>query len=345
MFIPLSFPNSVSFNQLSLSSPTLNDAIFVLQCMFSALFVFVILLMLIYTRTQYHARFTMTQCEYSLMLLHKLLDTRVTFTSYFTAKFIQSLLFFLAARYRIKSIRANNSPPADMCYVLGFPHDRWQTAMRYGKGEGHDSVSLAPPIVNVNKVTNVSTSSSAHGSCGFAFPGYESSDLNSLLYSCGRCLNRAIITCYHLAIDKFFTLSILTFLRWDIWILAFVFFVVGVCQFAFSLLLRVGSYVDVLGYFCDFFFLTLLLLDTFIMNSSKLIENESKREKKSSSAHLKYWKAFVLFIIYATYYTFVPFGPTLQFFLLLTLIATTACFLRRVPNESSSSGIRPVQHD
>ena len=109
--------------------------------------------------------------------------------------------------------------------------------------------------------------------CGYAWNGFTETDVLKKLQSGGRSHNWAVITCYELLVDKFFTFALLAFLRYDVWLLT-----------ALSVVLHVvfnrNIGFDVTGHLIDFFFTVFTKYD--VMNMSKLQLNRNATYRTTS---------------------------------------------------------------
>ena len=242
----------------------------------------------------------------------------MSYFSFFTAKLLVSFGVFL-----VSLITSERRSLQKLTYHLGFPSDRWHAGMSCGDKFFHyafprgdakekDQSWGLTPCEAPKKIGDV-----AHvkAKCGYAFAGATDAGVLKVLESCGRCHNWALITIYEMSTDKFLSLSMLSFLRWDVWVL-----LVGLTVAVPMLCFPNGSFSDVAGPVFDVLFLALSLFDGWNMNTDRLLAN-----RRYAFGFLNFKNALKLVVLFAVWYVYVAiviarFSVTCSFQFILLLV-------------------------
>ena len=252
--------------------------------------------------------------EYLLFILVKILMPQVTFTSYFTAKFIQSLIVYVCDFNHPK-----DQYKRALTYCIGTISHPVHAAVKYNKTAAPDNEqdSLKPEVLELRANA---TPANWEQPVGFAIDCTKE-QIEKFLEVCGRCHQYAVITCYELSYDKFFSWSVLLFLRYDMWIL-----IVGclvLCPITFIL------FVDFSGFLIDVLFEIIILIDVANLNAKQL---HSNRKSRSSTTRLEALKFILLICIWYSYELYLPntimLYPSAQFLLLIGIIFSGSLCMR-----------------
>jgi hypothetical protein len=207
-----------------------------------------------------------TLIEITLVVLLKWWFKQTSFIGYFFSKYLQSAIFF--AYHCLFTDKYYQLP--QLTYCISYPSDPFHAALQYKTNVWHyafprdksvavdRSYALSPVAIPIGKGSDARLNQP----CGFAYVDFDDSNINKLLASCGRCHNWAIISCYEMSADKFFSLSMLSFLRWDMWIVS-----------GLSLLFAPLS-LTVAGAMADLLLIVLLTVDTMNMDKLQLRKNQ-----------------------------------------------------------------------
>ena len=161
--------------------------------------------------------------------------------------------------------------------------------------------------------------------CGFGFPGVPDEDIKKTLELCGRCHNWALITLCELSADKFLSMSMLSFLRWDVWIL--------IAVAIFPLPANVIAGFDLTGAFVvDPLFLGLVIYDIVNMSRERLAYNRRRAQEELRATWRSGLKLIAIAIVWPAYVFYVKMYnivPTVQFFILISLSCAVTFLLNR----------------
>ena len=164
--------------------------------------------------------------------------------------------------------------------------------------------------------------------CGFDFPGVPDEDIKKTLQLCGRCHNWALITLCELSADKFLSISMLSFLRWDVWILlALVIF-----SFPVNIFVLAAIGMDFTGFLVEIAFLGLAIYDILNMSRERLAYNRRRAQEELRATWRSVLKFIAFAIVWPAYVFYVKMYnilPTVQFFILVSLSCTVTFLLNR----------------
>jgi len=151
--------------------------------------------------------------------------------------------------------------------------------------------------------------------CGW---GYQISaeEVEKFLDLCGKCHNWAVITCYELSADKFLSLAVLCFLRWDMWIVSLFAVILEVYVYWIGSILT--DVVEIIVQLIDTLLFVLILIDTANMRSDTLKKNQEEKKKAghSDSIH-EIMKLVSTVFLWCVYFIGIRVRASYQFLLLL----------------------------
>lgn len=271
------------------------------------------------------ARSKSTILEMVTLFLWHLYDPAVSFFSYFTAKLLISFVVFI---FSFTFTATSKKKLKTLTYHIGFPTDLLHAGVSCGEFFYHYALPQTPSTAETDQSWKLVPRASPKRigdrarlkvKCGLAYDGADNNaNILKLLTSCGRCHNWALITIYEMSTDKFLSLAMLSFLRWDVWVL-----LVGLA-FGYPLACESDLILDFLGRFLDILFLALSIFDSANMSNARLVA--SRRHAVARDPWLSIKNALKLGFLFVTWYVYVemivkPFGIThmLQFPLLLLL--------------------------
>jgi hypothetical protein len=258
------------------------------------------------------ARSVYTVAEFTLIMLGRVLSMQLTFSSYFSAKMIQSTVFFLSRSHTgMQRLR----------YHLGFPSDRMHAGITYhdtfyhyafGRGTHAttQNVDAATKLEPAALEGSVGDNALLSAYCGYAYPRIARDHIIKVLESCGKCHNWALITIYEIATDKFFSMAILSFARWDVWVLL--------------VIALLGCTAPCTGDLVDTGFLLIAAWDSLNMNRDQLVRNEIHRraDSKGGTRLRDFLKFVVLMSVWYAYIYYITIDPLYQFLLSIFAAAT-----------------------
>jgi hypothetical protein len=262
-----------------------------------------------------------TILETAALVLWHFSDPTVSFFSYFTAKLFISFVAFL-----LSLLTTNKDKLKKLTYHIGFPSDKWHAGVSCGDTFYHYAFPRDPAtaekdqsfgLVPRDSPKHVGDKSTLKVKCGLAYHGADdSASIMKLLASCGRCHNWALITIYEMSTDKFLSLAMLSFLRWDMWVLL-VGLIVG-----YPLAFEHDVILSFLGRLLDVLFLALSIFDSVNMSHARLLASRRHAERNPWLPLKNALKLVFLFITWYVYVEYVvkPFGVTCSFQFLLLLV-------------------------
>ena len=284
---------------------------------------------LLFGVSAFRLRSIFTAMEIFALIIWRWYDPSITFLGFFTAKLLVSLLFyyvyFFSRKSRMVRLTYHLAHPdvpshagisyGDDFYHYAFPRVRakdedldrsWKLEARKGlkRREGFKYP------VNVD--------------CGFGFPGVPDEDIKKTLELCGRCHNWALITLCELSADKFLSMSMLSFLRWDVWIL--------LALATLLLPMSILSGFDSGGFGVEGVFLGLTIYDILNMSRDRLAYNRRRAQEELHATWRSVLKLIAIAIVWPAYVFYIKIYnivPTVQFFILISLSCTVTFLLNR----------------